>query len=65
MKVIHRYRRCHRFKSRTGFNLSDHIFTTAEVVFITTKIVFVFIYQSVVLLHDFHMFTAVIKEATL
>ena len=43
MKVIHRYRRCHGFKSRTGFNLSGLIFTTAQVVFITAKIVFVLI----------------------
>ena len=43
MKVIHRYRRCHWFKSRTGFNLSGLIFTTAQVVFITAKIVFVLI----------------------
>ena len=43
MKVIHRYRRCHGFKSRTGFNLSGLIFTTAQVLFITAKIVFVLI----------------------
>ena len=29
MKVIHRYRRCRGFKSRTGFNLSDLIFTSS------------------------------------
>ena len=33
--------------------------------FITAKIVFVLISWSAVHLHDFHMFTAVIKEATL
>ena len=55
-----RYRRGHGFKSRTGLNFfSGLIFTTAQVVFITAKITFIFTSLSAVQIYDFHIFTAV------
>ena len=42
-KALHWYHRGHGFKSRTGLNFfSGLIFTTAQVVFITMKIAFIF-----------------------
>ena len=38
---------------------SGLIFTTAQVVFITTEIVFIFSSLSAVQIHDFHIFTVV------
>ena len=43
-----------RFKSRIGLN-----FFTAQVVFITTKMAFIFTSLSVVQIYDFHIFTVV------
>ena len=51
-KALHRYRKGHGFKSRTGliffiFFFSGLLFTTAYVVFITAKIAFIFTVDNV------------------
>ena len=59
-RALHWYCRGHRFKSCTGLNfLSGLIFTTAQVVFITGRITFIFTSLSTVQIYDFHVFTVV------
>ena len=48
------------FKSRTGLKFfSGLIFTTAQVVFITVKVTFIFTSLSAVQIYDFHIFAVV------
>ena len=54
-RALHRYRRGQEFKSRTGLN----IFTTAQVVFSTAKISFIFTSLSAVQIYDCYIFTVV------
>ena len=50
------------FKSRTSLNFfSGLIFTTAQAVFITAKITFIFTSLSAVHMYDFHIFTVNLK----
>ena len=60
--ALYRYCKDHGFKSRTGLNFFFRpvtlICTTAQVVFITAKIAFIFRSQlSAVHIYDFHIFT--------
>ena len=53
----------HGFKSYTGLNFfSGLIFTTAQVVFISEKITFIFTSLSTVQIYDFHIFTVIDKK---
>ena len=64
-RALYQYRRSYRLKSRTGLNLSillGLIFTTAQVVFITAKITFIFTSLSAVHIYDFHIFTVKLKK---
>ena len=60
-RMLHRHRRGHGFKSLTGLNFffSGLIFTSAQAVFITAKIAFIFTSLSAVQISDFHIFTVV------
>ena len=59
-RALHRYRRGHGFKSRTGLIFfSGLIFTTAWVLFITARVTFVFTPLSAVQIYDLHIFTVV------
>ena len=61
-RALHRYRRGHVFKSRTGLDFfSGLIFTIAEVVFITAKIAFILTSLSAVQIYDFHIFKVVYR----
>ena len=58
--MLHGYRRVHGFKSRSGLKFfSGLIFTTAQVVFITVKVTFIFTSLSAVQIYDFHIFTVI------
>ena len=61
MNNPHQHRRGHGFKSCKGLNLfhARLIFTTAQVVFITPKIAFMFMSSFAFHTYDFHIFTVI------
>ena len=59
-RALYRYRRGHRFKSRTGLNFFQVFFSLLLLlVSITAKIAFIFTSLTAVRIYDFHIFTAV------
>ena len=57
LEALRRHHSGHGSKSHTGLNFSGPIFTTAQVVFITAKIAFIF--TSLSARYDFYIFTVV------